>query len=261
MKGGHKKNNMEKSVKITGIISGTVIILALLGIMLLYSISPASGKDTITVTGNSELEVTPDLVTVNFNIETTGETTKEAKDKNSEVFDALLTSLVKKGFSRDDVKTINYNIYEDFDWNSGRQKSLGYKAVHYIKVELSSDNAEQIGDVIDAGVDANASLSYINFELSQELENQYKAEALKLAGEDAKLKAEAIVTGLDKTLGKLVSIQTQDFYYQPWVAYEARVGGEVLSMDAAEEVKSQTTNIVPGERQITGTLTVVYKIR
>jgi predicted transposase YbfD/YdcC len=41
--------------------------------------------------------------------------------------------------------------------------------------------------VIDSGVDAGALLQYINFELSNDKQNEYKAQALREAGEDAKV--------------------------------------------------------------------------
>lgn len=250
---------MESGVKITFIITGTILVLALLGVFMFYQLIPAQYTgQTISVNGNSVIKVTPDLVTVYFNVETNGTTAKEAKDANSLVSDELITALVKQGFERADIQTQSFSIYEDQRWENNKMKSYGYKASNQIKVELSTTWADKIGDVIDAGVDAGALLSYINFELSNDKQNEYKAQALKEAGQDAKIKATAIAEGLDKRLGSLVSISTSDWQYSPWNLYTANAGG---MREDAIMAKSATTSIQPGTQEVSGYIGVVYKLR
>ena len=250
---------MDNGVKITFIITGTILVLALLGAYMFYSLIPAQYTgQTISVEGNSVIKVIPDLVTIYFNVETNGTTAKQAKDANSLVFDNLLTALVKQGFDRADIQTQSFSIYEDIRWENNRQKSYGYKASNQIKVELTTNQADKIGDVIDAGVNAGASLSYINFELSSDKQNEYKAQALKEAGQDAKTKAEAIAEGLDKKLGSLVSISTSDYRYSPWNVYTSNAGGMMVDVAMA---KQATTNIQPGTQDVSAQISVVYKLK
>jgi len=248
---------MDKSIQITLIIAATILIIAG-GAYLAFSnfIAPLAG-DTISVNGNSQIKVTPDVVTVYFNVETNGSTAKEAKDANSKIVDDLLTVLIKQGFDREDIQTMSFNIYEDQRWDGNRQKSYGYKASHQIKVEMSTAQADKIGDVIDAGVDAGALLQWINFELSTAKQNEYKAQALKEAGQDARIKAQAIADGLDQELGDIVRISTSDWGYRPWNLYTTKSIG--MTEDAAM-AKEATTNIQPGSQEVTGYVTVVYKI-
>jgi uncharacterized protein YggE len=250
---------MESGVKIALIVSATIILVALIGAYAFYQGMPHPyDGNTITVNGNSVIKVTPDLVTVYFNVETNGSTAKEAKDANSLVSDNLITALVKLGFERADIQTQSFNIYEDIRWENNKQKSYGYKASNQIKVELSTNQADKIGDVIDAGVDAGALLQWINFELSSAKQNEYKAQALKEAGQDAKTKATAIAEGLDKKLGNIVSISTSDWGYQPWNVYTASYGGMVEDVIMA---KQAITSIQPSTQEISGYVNVVYKLR
>ncbi len=242
-----KTNN---SVAITGMIVAAVLIIALLGV---YVFSTTVSGRTVVSNGISEVKVVPDLVSVYFSVETSGSSAKVAKDANAVIVDDVVTALVKKGFSREDIVTENFNVYEDFDWSSGRGISKGFKATHSIKVEFST--AGEIGDVIDAGIDAGAMLSYINFELSQELENQYKADALKLAAQDARVKAEAIADGLGMRLGDVVSTSSSDFDYYPWLAYDSVASGEAVR---GEKV---ATEIQAGERMIQGRVSVTYELK
>ncbi len=245
---------MDRAIAIVLIIVLGLVVLAGIGYMsfsLLFS-------PTNTITGNGEatIEVIPDLVKVYFNVETQGDTSKEAKDGNAEIVDDLITNIIKKGFERKDIQTLNFNIYPEYSWKDGERELIGYKARHSIIVELSTDNAYKIGDVIDAGVDAGASINNINFELSQEKENEYKAEAIKFAAEDARIKAKALADGLDKELGKLVSVSDSSFGYYPWRIYESKAGvGDV------EMAKQATTNIQPGEQEISARVTAIFKIK
>ena len=244
---------MEKSVQITLIIVGAVLILAMVGFSF---ISNLMLTNTVTGDGEAVLGVTPDLVSVYFNVETKGDTATEARDDNAEILDDLIVKLLKLRFERKDIQTQNFNVYQDYKWDGRTQKEDGWKAVHSVRVEMSTEDADKIGDVIDAGVDAGALISYINFELSQELQNTYKAEALKLATQDAQIKAEAVADGLGKKLGNLVSVKTSQFNYNPWMLYES-VGS---TMDA-ETAKTTTTNIQPGEQDVRASVSVVYKLR
>ncbi len=241
----------DNSVKIAGMIVGAILVVALLGF---WAFSTTVSGETVSSNGVAEVKVVPDLVSVYFNVETTGDNAKTAKDANAVIVDRVVTALLKEGFARDEITTENFNVYEDFDWSDGGRTSLGFKATHSIKVELSTDG--EIGDVIDAGIDAGAMLSYINFGLSRELENQYKAEALKLAAQDARVKAEAIASGLGMKLGDVVSTSSSDFDYYPWLAYETASAGS----DSVRGAKVET-EIQAGERTVQGRVSVAYELK
>jgi uncharacterized protein YggE len=248
---------MEKSINITLIVAGTLILLALIGVYTAFQLSPNAQTNIITADGMAEISAAPDKVGLYFNVETKGNDSKTAHAANSEVTDAVITALVKQGFERKDIQTQNYQIYEDFDWSYGKQTSKGWKAVQSIVVKMSTVQTDQIGKAIDAGINAGATLSYINFELSQELENQYKANAIKLASEDAKLKAEAMVSGQGKSLGKLVSMTDSSFNYNPWRVYDYAVGASATENVA---MAKSATSIQPSEQTITAQVSVSYKI-
>ncbi len=242
---------LDKSITITLIIVLGVIILALIGFMFVNSLSSAN---TITTTGEASIKVMPDLVGVYFNVETKAATGQEAKDKNAEIVDKMISSLLEKEFLREAIQTYGFNIYQDYKWVNNNMIEDGFKASHSLKVELSTEDSNKIGGVIDAGVDAGANLNYINFELSQEKQNEYKAKAIKLAAEDARIKAESMAEGLGRKLGRLVSVSDASFGYQPWLTYSSREG--IVNI---EEAKA-STSIQPGEQEIYSSVTAVFKI-
>lgn len=244
---------MEKSVQITLIIVITILILVGIGVYLF--LQGKAPSNTVSVQGNALIKADPDLVTVYFRAETNGSTAQEAKDVNAEIVNKATAALIKIGVPEDKIQTEDFSIYPEYDWIDGQQKFKGYKAIHSFKAILETAQIDKVGSVIDAGVDSGALISYINFELSTEKQNEYKAEALKQASQDAKTKAEAIASGLGKQLGKLISVSDMSFEYYPWPIYRAmEMGG------SAAEAKEAVTNIKPSEKEIRAQVSVVYQI-
>jgi len=253
MKKGIKDN---QPVIITSIIAGAVLLTALI---IISSLSYGSANK-ITVEGVASIDAVPDLMSVYFMIETQGETSAEAKDANNEILNSLVTEILGLGFERSELQTQS-NIYPNYEWDDGERSQDGYRATHLLKLELSSDEFDKISDVIDAGVDAGAGINYINFELSQELQNQYKAEALELASEDAQIKADAVASGFGKRAGRLVSVQVSDFGYYPWNVFTAREETDgYANEENAAVAKQAVASIEPGEQEITARVSATFRI-
>ena len=247
---------LKSSVQITLIIVIGIILLTLISIFTLTSVF-SSSKDSLQVNGQSTIKAVPDLITLSYNIETKGNTSKEAEDLNSDIVNDLIYQVVQLGFEKEELKTENFNIYPEYDWQSGEQKLIGYKAVHSLKIELTLDEMNKAGDLIDAGTNAGAGISYINFELSPELEQEYKSKSIKLAAQDAKIKAEAMAEGFDKKVGKLVSVSlSEGNYYSPWRMYDSMEAGGSVTI-----AKEAVANIQPSEKEITAYVSAVYKLR
>ena len=242
-----------QSVKLTATIFASIVILLLLGFAIYSVISP---MQQVSVTGVSSVKVTPDVVSIYFNVLTEGDSASQVKDDNAEIVDDVITALVVSGIDRDDITTEYFNIYQDYDWINGNQQYKGYVASHTLRVELTDGDMELAGTVIDAGVDAGAGINYINFELSQTTQNQYKTLALEQATQDARAKAEGIAQGLGKRLGRIISVSSSEFGYSPWILYDS-AGAAEGSVDAAKAA----TNIQPGEQEISGYVSVAYALR
>ena len=241
---------MDNSVKITFIICATLVVLISGGYILFSQVNPSS---TISVNGMSEVTVIPDNVVIYFYIETEAETAEEAKDLNAEIYDDFLLGLIKEGIDSDEVQTQSYSVNPVYDWDDYRE-IIGYRAYHRIKIELPVEDSDEIGDIIDAGVDAGALVSYLNFELSIDKQNEYKAQAIEQAAEDARIKAEAMAEGLGKRVGRVISISSSDFDYYPWKFYEVGAGEDVVAL------KEATTNIQPSEQSVAARVSVTYSI-
>lgn len=229
-----------------------VIVLAILAVGGYLAINTTAA--VVTAQGTSVLEVMPDKVSINLNIEARNKTAQEAKDEHDKILDDLIVALFRIGIDRDDIKTVNFNIYPEYDWSEGKQEQKGFIATQQIIVETT--DFDKVAAIVDASIDAGALVSYINFELSEEKQNEYKAKALEEAGKDAKRKAEATASGLDKKLGSLVSVKSQDFNYGPYPYFVAEAGRASVA-----DAKQAAISITPTDIEVRATIEVEYKLR
>lgn len=247
---------MNDKIKITLIIAVAAVVIALI-LSNSFSSDSSTTENTVQVNGVSQVDVSPDLVSVYFTVQTYGNTSSDAKDSNAQITDDVITNLIKLGFDRDEIQTSGFNIWE----NTGGyypgapvvKANEKFVASHTLIVKIKTEDKDKIGETIDAGVDAGATLNYVNFELSKDKENEYKIKAIQKATEDAKEKAEALASGLGKKLGKVVSVTNTDFQYYPWVAYATTDSMAVKGSEVQ-------TNIVPSDQVVTSSVTVVYKL-
>ena len=245
---------MEKAVKITLIISVVVLLIVFGGITYVKSIF-APTSNTVSATGESKINVMPDVTRVYFFVETKEKSAEIAKNSNNIIYNRITSALLTAGTDEKDITTEQFSVNENFEWNGTANNRIGFIAQHYAKVNLK--DIDEAGKVIDAIVDNSGRINYINFELSQEKQNSYKTDALKLASEDARRKAGAIANGLGKNLGSLVSVQTDEFNYNPWPIYASRDSG-IIEKAA---VKEAVSDINPSEKEVTARVVVVYRIK
>ena len=242
---------MDKGVQKTLIIVGGV----LLAIILIFGfLNTSIYSKTISSTGTATIEVLPDFVTVYFSVDTKGVTAKEASDKNSEIVDNMKSALIAAGIEEDEIKTQNFNVYPNYDYSGSTQRITGYNAQHSLKVEIAVEEKDKLGSVIDAGIGAGAGISYINYELNEENQKLYKVEAIKLATEDAKTKAEALAEGSGSSLGSLISVSSSEWGYAPWMA----ASEDAVKGSSGAEI---ATSITPSEQQISATVSTTFRIR
>ena len=243
---------IDNSVLITLIV---VIGILILGVMIFAFVNYTVYAKTVSSNGGATIKAVPDFVGIYFNIQTEGKTSGEASEKNSEIYEKMKNFLLIAGIDEGNIQTESFSVYPEYDWQSESQKIKRYIATHSVKVEILIDDKEKISDVLDAGINAGAGISYINYELTNENQNKYKVEAIKLATEDARTKAEALALGSGSKLGSLVSVSTSDFSYAPWIAYA--IEGSVTKTDTGKI----ETQITPSNQEVSATVTVIFRIK
>ena len=237
------------------LIAIVVVAILVIGAFLFTSSTGA----TVSATGSAQIEAQPDKVSVNLYIEKRAPTAQEAKDLHDEALDDLVVNLIRAGIDKDDIKMQNFNVYPEYDWSSGQSKQKGFIARQDIIVEL--EDFDLVTAVVDEAINAGGLVSYINFELSEEKQDDYKVQALEEAGKDARRKAEATAAGLGKKLGSLVSVQSEEFNYYPYNYFQGKAADGVSVAEAGAEARQAATNLNPQDIQVSATIRVEYKLR
>jgi len=228
-----------------------IVVLILLYLAFLFYIS---GPE-ITVIGNSEIKAKPDLISILVIIQARENLSSIAQEKIIKISSNFISELENLGISREDIELSNYNVYEEFDWTSEGRKSLGFVASQFITVKLSQFNKTL--QVINAATKTEALVSGISYELSMAKQNEYKAESLKKASEDARIKAESLARGFGKNLGKLVKVQSQEFSYIPYpIYYKSDVASTLENKNAENTLR----NLSPVDLTVTSSISATYTI-
>lgn len=229
-----------------------IIVIAVAALVIYYNSKVQ--YTTITTQGVADEKVMPDEVVIYFSATATNDSASAARDKVGKINDDLMTALVKLGIERKDIESGQYSISPNYVWDveAQTQKTRGYMATQQIKVTTKDiDNA---GKYIDAGVDAGALVSYVNFELNTSNQNAVKARLLAAAATDARVKADSIASGLGKAVFDIESVTTSDYNYYPIRAYD-------MAVSSSEGKSVPATDLVPQQLEISAQVQVVFKIK
>ena len=231
-----------------------VVIIFLLVAGFLFYNSSNTEATTINVNGQSTIKAGADEVSVYVGIETTEKTSEESKNANAKISDNVLVALKTAGIPEGDIETNSYYIYPEYDWSNNKQDLTGYRISNVLKI--TTKDFDKVGAIVDSSVDAGATtMQSINFELSQDKQNEVKTQAISKATEDAKVKAEATAQGLNARLGKVKTVTIQDYNYYPFPIYASAEGGAALDI---KEVAR--TAIQPSSLDVSSTVNVVFEI-
>ena len=206
---------------------------------------------TITVGGEGEVQVVPDLARVVFNVETTHAELARAQAENASRLAAVIARLTALGVAERDLQTSRYTVQPQHDYNR-QGRLIGYQVFNGVRVTVR--DLARLSELLDGAVAAGANLVHgARFDMSD------KEDALRRAREaavrDAHAKAEqyAALTGVQ--LGPPVTI-TEGGRDSP-MAYAARFMPTSMSM--AEQ--APPTPVEPGEQTIRLSVQITYEIR
>ncbi len=272
-----------------------VLITAGLGYLLGTStVKPATNDSipTITVDGEATKTLSPDLLVMTFTVEGFGNTTALAQSNASASVSTLKSALLSNGVLQSEIETSSFYTYpvynyskrcgypyyaddvvyesgpmEDVEYEKGYDVAIapypypdcsgeliGYKAIHTISVKTSKINDG--GKIADAAVSDNVDLGYVYFTLKQSSRISAESELEAEAAKAAKKKADGIASGLGVKVGKLVSVQTDDYYY-PWDDYYPR---PMYAEAGVSDSSSGSTELFPTSLELKKTILVVYEL-
>lgn len=201
----------------------------------------------ITVTGEGQVQVIPDMATLRLGVENEGTTAAEAMGANSTAMRAVLATLQEAGIEPRDIQTGGLSLNPIYaEYRQGEAPKLrGYGARNMVTVRLRA--IDRLGTVLDQVIGTGAnSLQGIEFGLA-EPQDQLDA-ARRAAVAEARRKAALYADAAGVTLGGVVSIDEQ--------------GGPmpVFEMRAASLGKADGVPVAAGEMTLSAQVNVVFEL-
>ncbi|PKK96006.1 MAG: hypothetical protein CVV59_00770 [Tenericutes bacterium HGW-Tenericutes-4] len=164
----------------------------------------------ITLTGMGEIISVPNVATISLGIETISENLELAQNENKVKINKLIEALLEYGIKKENIKTTQFNVYEQWDYSSSR-KRIGYNVTNVLQLETSE--LENLGNVITLATKNGANLFHnVAFSI-KEKDSLYNA-ALKKAFENAQDKFYSLI-GADATINNIQIIEEPQYSYTP----------------------------------------------
>jgi hypothetical protein len=219
--------------------------------------------DTVTVQGDGQATLPPDVARVSFTVQNTAVTVVDAQAATTKQANAALEFVKEQGVADKDAKTLSYNISPQYSYPnpcpsgtacpmySGTPKIVGYEVSETIQVTMRDLTA--VGTMLNGlGKLSVQNISGPAFALDDSTAGYDAARADAIA--KAKTQASLLAKQLGVRLGKIVNFsESSGGYAYPMMAYG--MGGGVA------DTKASSPNIPTGENTYSASVSITYEIR
>lgn len=161
-----------------------------------YADTTESDLSTVEVYGSAAIEVEPDVAYINIGVNTENEDPSIAQKLNKTKMDKIIKALKSEGLTDEELKTLNYSIRKSYNYPKEGEREEYYVVSNTLKITIN--DLSTVGRIIDVSSNAGAN-NINNIQFSIKDDSEFYNEALKLAMESAKGKAESIMSTFNET--------------------------------------------------------------
>ncbi len=231
-----------------------------------YVGSGVPASNTINVSGMGEVFAVPDTATFSVTVRERAKEVSDAQETATEKANAIYEYLKGEGIEEKDIKTTDYNVYPQYEWQQakctdsycppGKQILTGFEVSQTFSVKVR--DTEKAGDLL-SGVGSRGASEVSGLSFTIDDEDQLKEEARGKAIAEAKEKANVLARELGVRVVRVVGFYEESGGYYP-VAYGR--GGAAMDMVANEKAMAAPAPSLPsGENKITSNVNITYEIR
>lgn len=170
----------------------------------------------ISVTGEGEVAVAPDMAILNLTVLREGETARAALTANNDAMKQVLAALKEAGVAERDLQTSGLSIQPRFA-QPGKERNVEPKINGYtvsngvtVRVRNLADAGAILDKAVSLGVNQGGGIVFVKDDLKPTL-----TEARKLAVADAIARAKTLAEAADIKLGKILAIEEQSNLPRP----------------------------------------------
>jgi uncharacterized protein YggE len=168
--------------------------------------APSVPPPTVSVIGEAQADVAPDMAILTLSISVEKPTAADAAAENARISKAVIDGLKSAGVAAQDIQTVGLSIYPEFTNSASQKRSVtGYHAQDSLSVRVRA--IDKAGALAGAAVEAGALYQAIRFDLS---DRDARQDALRVAAvENARHRAELYAKGAGMKLGAPRAIVAQ----------------------------------------------------
>ncbi len=157
-------------------------------------------------TGEGLVQAVPDRAWITISAESRAGNPREAQRRNVDAMTPVIDKLRAAGIPADAIRTIGYDLQQEWDFVNNKRVSRGYVARNTIEVRV--DAIDRIGELLEMAVGSGAtSVGGIRFDLKDRA--KLEREALRLAVVEARADAEAAAAAAGLTIARVLRIDAQ----------------------------------------------------
>jgi uncharacterized protein YggE len=221
--------------------------------------TPPPGR-SISVSGNAQVYVAPDIVQFLLAVETSDKTIAKAKATNDERVKQTLATAAKLGIDAKDTQTDRVTIEPYWDnspsYGKPRAQPDGYTVKRSIALKLR--DVKRFEEVLTAVLDAGTNrVEGIDFQTSELRKNRDNARTMAILA--AKEKAGALASQLGMKIGKPSSISESSGYGYS-AAMSSRYGAMAQNAVSAGPAGEGSNGFAPGQIAVDATVSVTFDL-
>lgn len=208
----------------------------------LMEMTATDKQNIITVPGNGRIEMMPNMAQIEIFVEAKAKTTEAAQEMNATQMRRLTGTVVSRfGLKKESIKTTGYIVFPEYE--DSTRTVIGFVVRHTLTIKITQ--TERVGELLDvAGVSGATGIGYVQFGLSNQKDVELKA--LKLAVDDALVKARAIATAADRVIKRLVRVSQGNYQI-------------IASREEGQKELQSGTHIFPEMVIVTADITAEYE--
>ena len=226
----------------------------LLALALTLGLSAAFADTKITVTGSGEVLIPADVAVISLGVNVRSAEAPSAQAEANEVIAKIREALTAAGIDEEDISTGYINLYAAYDYSSSVERITGYNASSTLAVKVT--DMTRVGEVIDLAFGAGANmLDGVSFSVQDE--TAARADALRMAVEDAKAKAAVLAEAAGFTNLEIENIQENGVY-----AYDSGANNfAVKAAGMAESAADAATIIHAAKISVNANIIITFEVK
>jgi uncharacterized protein YggE len=211
----------------------------------------APAVPTVVASGEGVVQAIPDRAWVMITAESRASNPREAQRRNAELMAPVQDKLRAAGVPSDAIRTIGYDLQQEWDYVSNRRVSRGFMARNTVEVRI--DAIDRVGELLEIAVGSGAtSVGGVRFDLKDR--DKLEREAIRLAVADARAKAEAAAAGANTRVARIIRIDERGVSRPPMMDY-------AVAREAAVGQVASAPVVSAGQLEIRASVTVTAELQ